>query len=426
MKRKKVGWRKLDNSAKIFPITSNKRFSTVFRVSVVLKKSVDQEVLQKAVVLAINAQTAFQVKLRKGFFWYYLEENEKLPIVEEEKDYPCRSIDTYENNGYLFKVTYFNRKINLDVFHSLTDGNTAIGFLQEIVSCYFNLLKGRIENKDKVISNNTEDSYLKHYKKEKAVRSKTNKAYILQGKKLSMYEIGVIHELIAFDSLKQVVKEKKATITEYLTAVLVYAIQQENYQVSKGKRPIKVCIPVNLKNYFPSTTSSNFFSYMNVEIRMGDQKNSFDEILEKVKHEFKTKLTQNEIEKTMDANVKIGNHFLIKLVPLLLKRFTLNLSYGEIRKYSTTTLSNLGKIQVKEEYQDSIDYFLFLLAPEPVEKIKCAICTYKNQLVFTFTSILVDKKIPDAFYQFIKKQGIAIQSESNGVYHAVSSHQKKK
>ena len=31
------------------------------------------------------------------------------------------------------------------------------------------------------------------------------------------------------------------------------------------KRPIKICVPVNLKRYFSSKTISNFFSYITVE-----------------------------------------------------------------------------------------------------------------------------------------------------------------
>lgn len=40
----KVKWRKLDNSAKLFPIISTKKFSTIFRVSVVLTETIDQKI----------------------------------------------------------------------------------------------------------------------------------------------------------------------------------------------------------------------------------------------------------------------------------------------------------------------------------------------------------------------------------------------
>ena len=139
MKKLRTRWRKLDNSAKIFPMISTKKFSSVFRVSAILSEDIDESTLNEAVENVINEQISFKVRLRKGFFWHYLELNTKKPKVEIENDYPCRYIDKYENNGYLFKVTYYKNKINLDMFHSLTDGNSAIKFLEKIVYKYLDL-----------------------------------------------------------------------------------------------------------------------------------------------------------------------------------------------------------------------------------------------------------------------------------------------
>lgn len=425
MPKKRIRWRKLDNSAKIFPLVSNKKFTSVFRVSVILKDIIDKKILQEALNQSIEKQISFKVKLTKGFFWYYLEENMKIPEVKEEKDYPCRYISSDTNNGYLFDVTYFENKINLDVFHSLTDGNTAIKFLQEITYNYLDIknktAKEENEKRKSILSNNIEDSYLKNYNKEKTKRKKSEKAYILKGKKLPLGATGIVHNFINLEQLKNVAKEANATITEYLGAVFVYCIYIENYKLSNSKRPIKVCIPVDLKKYYTSNTITNFFSYISVDIDVIEKNEySFLDILNLVKKEFKKKLVPNEIEKTMGANIKIGTNFFIRLVPLFLKRILVNISYKEIRKYYTTTISNLGRISVKEEYQNEIDNFLFLLCGESIEKDKAAIVSYNNNLVFTFTSILENSKIERAFYEFIKSQNIEIRTEGNGVYDVIS------
>ncbi len=223
------------------------------------------------------------------------------------------------------------------------------------------------------------------------------------------------------EALKEESKRQGATITQYLTAVLIYSIYQENYLKAKGKRPVKVCIPVNLKKYFPSKTMSNFFSYITVEAEMKkDSLDTFDKILDFVKKDFTKKLTQEEIIKTMSTNVKIGNNPLIKPIPLAIKKAIVRLSYIEIRKYTTTTFSNIGRIGVIGKYKDYIDYFLMLIAPEPVEKIKCSSCTFENKMVFTFTSILQDNRIEKRFYEFLREKGIEIQIESNGVLDDIS------
>ncbi len=64
----------------------------------------------------------FKVKLKRGFFWYYFEGNRRTPFIEMESGWPCRYIDPKSNQLYLFRVSYFKRRINLEVFHAVTDG----------------------------------------------------------------------------------------------------------------------------------------------------------------------------------------------------------------------------------------------------------------------------------------------------------------
>ena len=49
MKNNTTEWRKLDNSAKIFPMSAGKKYSTVFRISALLKEKIDPKTLQNAV-----------------------------------------------------------------------------------------------------------------------------------------------------------------------------------------------------------------------------------------------------------------------------------------------------------------------------------------------------------------------------------------
>ena len=139
-----------------------------------------------------------------------------------------------------------------------------------------------------------------------------------------------------------------------------------------------------------------------------------------VKKEFKNRLNEEEIIKTMSTNVKIGNNLIVRTIPLFLKKILVRLSYLEIRKYTTITFSNIGRVGIIGEYKKYIDYFLMLIAPEPVEKIKCSSCTFENNMVFTFTSILGNNKIEKAFYNFLKERKIQVKIESNGVLDDIS------
>lgn len=421
--KNKLTWRRLDNSAKIFPMSTGEKYSTVFRISAVLKDDIQPEILQKAVKNTLEKYEAFKVKMKAGLFWYYLEQNNKEPIIEEEREYPCKYINPRRNRGYLFKVTYFKNKINIDIFHSLTDGNGGTTFFREIVytyleMCYPEDLKQE-NRKTRKIEYDIEDSYIKNYNKKIKTNTPNPRAYELKGKKIKLGAISAIHQIINLEQLKKECEKYDATVTQYLTAVLMYAIYSENY---KGKKTLKVCIPVNLKKYYPSKTISNFFSFIMLDGKK--KQDNFDEIVSLVKREFKEKLSEEEVLKTMSANVKLGNHIFIKMIPLILKNIIVRLSYLEIRKHSTITYSNIGRIGIVGEYQKYIDYFLMLIAPDPIEKIKCSSCTFENKIVFTFTSILNNNKIEKVFYEFLKNRGIEVKIESNGVLDDISTENK--
>ena len=272
---------------------------------------------------------------------------------------------------------------------------------------------------------NTEDSYMKNYDKKAKSNASSKKAYILKGKNIKLGAVSAIHEIINLEDLKKESKKYEATITQYLTAALIYSIYEANYKNNRTKKPIKVCIPVNLKKYFISKTMSNFFSYITLEVYMENEgMDTFENILKFVKNDFKKRLTEEEIIKTMSANVKLGNNPLVRVVPLILKKILVRLSYIEIRKYTTTTFSNIGRIGIIGKYQDYIDYFLMLIAPESVEKIKCSSCSFGDKMVFTFTSILDDNKIQKRFYNFLKEKNINVEIESNGVLDDISTEVK--
>ena len=92
--RKRVqgaGWRRLDNTGKLFAMVTGEDLSNVFRVSAVLAEEVDGARLQEALKQTLPEFQVFQVKLRRGFFWNYFESNTREPEVELETPYPKKN-----------------------------------------------------------------------------------------------------------------------------------------------------------------------------------------------------------------------------------------------------------------------------------------------------------------------------------------------
>jgi NRPS condensation-like uncharacterized protein len=418
--RRKEGlaWRKLDDYAKLFPLASTKKYKTVFRISAVLKDTINPEILEKSVKVALNKFKYFKVRMRKGIFWYYFENNTKSPIIEEENDYPCKFIDLPLNNDYLFKVTYFENKINLEIFHCLTDGSSATHFLKEIIYNYIEIKylnnSSTALTKEREVKYTTEDIYEKNYDKRISVKREKEKAYNLKGKLLPPGIVSVTHEFMSSNKVREVAKSKNATITQFLTATLIYAIHEEGVKKDKSRRKVKIQVPVNLKKYFPSATGSNSFSYIDVNVDT-NKAQTFDNILEEVKKQFAEKLTEQELLKTIAVNVRLANNFILKFVPLFIKKFVVSLAHKQVRKYNTTTLSNIGRIGIISEYKPYIDKFLLLIAPESVEKIKCTICAYEDIMVFSFASVMEDKSVEYKLKEILEQHGIEVQIDGNEV-----------
>ena len=166
-----IKWDKLDNTANLFPVIAGEDMTNVYRISVTLKEEINPQKLQEALDIILPKFGGFNVRLRQGVFWYYFEENGKrAPKVRKEDDYPCRFIVQNKNRSYMFRVTYYDNRINLEVFHVLTDGMGGINFIKELTYQYLRLahpeLKARVgDSLSSETSLNREDSFLKNYKK---------------------------------------------------------------------------------------------------------------------------------------------------------------------------------------------------------------------------------------------------------------------
>ncbi len=415
---KKAYWRKLDDQAKVFTLASNKKYSSIYRLSVLLNENIDKDLLQQSVELAIKKYRAFKVKLKSGLFWYYFEENELMPVVSEEVDYPFKKVNDKANNEYLFKITYFHNKINLEVFHALTDGNGAILFLNEVVYRYLEMkYPDKISEHKKEfrkMSEDTEDAYKKSYVKKRVKTKKIKKAYMLQGEELEKGEYGITHEIINLKELKEYARSVGCSLSEYLVSLIAYSIYETNYRIYNGKRPINISVPINLKKYIKTETISNFFSYMQVSVALKEEKvYTFDDILILVKKEFEKKLILDKILSTITKDAGSTNNIFVRIVPLVLKKLAFRIGSMQVKRKFTTSFSNIGVVNVEGDYKEYIKGYFVILSPDWAEKIKCGIVSYENDIVVTFSTILKENLVENKFKELLKERNISVRIEGN-------------
>ena len=96
MEKKETYWSPLDNAAKIFPAIRSSEHTTVMRLTTILTEPITISCLYKAVKIAEKRFPYFIVRLRRGFFWYYLEQVDDPVIVLPDDRLPCRAFS--ENN----------------------------------------------------------------------------------------------------------------------------------------------------------------------------------------------------------------------------------------------------------------------------------------------------------------------------------------
>ena len=413
-----IRWDKLDNTANLFPVIAGESMSNVYRISVTLTELVDHE-LQEALDIVLPKFDGFNLRLQKGIFWYYFEENgNPAPKVKEENTYPCRFIVQNKNKHYLFRVTYFKYRINLEVFHVLTDGMGGINFLKELTYQYLRLCHPEIREKvgDDLncgTSLNREDSFIKNYRKSSSKPYQTQKAYLVKGEKLLPGEFGVMHGYMKIPALKEVCHKYGVSINEYLVGVFVYSVYQECLKGMPSDKPIRVAVPVNLRPYFASNTTKNFFVMVSAEFHPTKEDYTFEEILQTVRESLKAQINKENLEKLFSYNVSNEKVWIARIAPLFLKNLAMKIVYTQSALANTTTITNIGNIGVEDVYKPYIEMFHAFLAMSKGQHIKGTICSYDDTLVFTFSYDLQDTGIQKVFFRKIAADGIEVQLDSN-------------
>lgn len=421
--RKEIRWDKLDNTAHLFPAIAGEEMTNVYRLSVRLTELIVPELLQQALDIVLPQFDGFNLRIRHGVFWYYFEENgNPAPPVKEEFNYPCRFIRGHQNNDYLFRVTYYRYRINLEVFHVLTDGMGGFNFLKELTYQYLRLRHPELMEKtrNRLSSGTTlnrEDSFVSNFRKTAKKQYKSQKAYHVTGEKLPEGEFGVIHGYLNIPELKKVCREYGASINEYLVACYTWSVYTECLRRMPCEDPIRVAVPVNLRPYFNSNTTKNFFAMVSAEFHPVEDSYSFDDVLREIQSSLRSQMTREHLEEIFSFSVSSQQNPILSLIPLPLKGFAMRRVYNRSAMANTTTITNVGNITVAELYKPYIEMFFAVLSISKGQNLKGSVCSYGDTLVFTFSYNLADPAVQRRFFRKLAQDGLTVEIESNGVHY---------
>ena len=394
--------------------------TSTYRISITRSEEIDRDTLQEALDILLPRIDLFNVRLRMGFFWYYFEENGKPAPRVVEEELPCRFIRANRNHSYLFRVTYFGCRINLEVFHALTDGMGGINFIRELAYQYLRLAHPDEFSSDALSSDtslNREDSFVRNYKKAKPKGFVAKKAFRIKGKHLPDGRLGLMHLTMSVQDLKRVTHEKEVSINEYMVALTAYAIYKNGFRGRSKGRPIRVAVPVNLRPYFDSYTTKNFFVVVSAEISDKEEEYTFDEILDICRTTLREQINKEHLEDLFSYSVSNQMNPFLKPIPLGIKNLAIRFVYTKSATANTTTVTNIGNIKIHDEYRKYVKGFYANIAMSIGQDIKGTVLSYGDDFVYTVSTILEDTSIERTLVKQLTSDGVKVSVTTNGVFY---------
>ena len=417
-------WYRLDTAALIFPAIARRDWCNVFRVSACLTEEVDPEVLQRAVDDLRPRFPSFFVTLRKGFFWYYLEESARPVTVQPDYAYPLTFMSSRELRRNCMRVFYYKNRIAVECFHALSDGRGGIIFLANLTARYLTLRYGvKIpagdlirDLQEKPRREELEDSFLKNAAVKAAGRKETT-AWRLRGTKEKSGFKHLTTGIVDTEALRAAARSYGVTVTSFLAAVMAQSIlaMQEERLPKKEQRPVKITIPVDLRRLYGSKTLRNFTLVVSpgVDPRYGDY--SFAQLCSAMHHQLKAMVTPQTMAGMIAANVQPQQVVALRLAPVFVKNLVMGMVYrssGE--KGGCLNISNLGNLPLPEEMQAYVERMEFIIGPQLSYPNNCSVLSCGGKTYINMIRIIRESELERRFFSGLVELGIPVEIESNG------------
>ena len=422
--KKALRWVRLDNAAKIYPAARRKNWSNLFRQSVTLAENVDVQVLQSALDVTVKRFPSIAARLRKGAFWYYLQQVESAPQIREEYSYPLVFMDREEMRRCAFRVIAHEDRVAVEFFHSLTDGTGALIFLKSLTAEYLEQKygisipaeAGVLDRKQEPLEEELEDSFLKYAGAVAASRKDTN-AWRMRGVPMPGGALNLTCFKLPVKETLALAHNQGVSLTVFLSAVMMQALlnlQQEKVQSFRKRKGIKLLIPVNLRQLFPSKTLRNFAMYTIPEIdpRLGEY--TFDEICKVIQHKMGSEITPKHMSTVIATNVNDERNPLVRLIPLPVKNVVMKAIFDSVgEKKSCLSLSNLGLVTVPQAMEPYIRRFDFILGVQAAAPYNCGVVSYGDTVYVNFIRNTRDAELERHFHLVLRDMGVPVTVESN-------------
>jgi NRPS condensation-like uncharacterized protein len=223
--------------------------------------------------------------------------------------------------------------------------------------------------------------------------------------------------ILESEAVRALAKTYGATVTVFLAAVMMEAVDELQRQQVKNPRrykPVKVLIPVNLRKLFGSQTLRNFANYITpaIDPRMG--RFSFEEMISVIHHQMGLELNAKRMSAKFTTNVRDEQSKILRVMPLFVKNLAMKMVYNRVgERTASICMSNLGVVELPEGMRPYVTRMDFVLGIQADSPCNCGICSYDGKLYVTFTRGIVESELERLFFTKLRKMGLHVLVESN-------------
>ena len=420
----KKQWYRLDNAALIFPAIIRKNWNNVFRVSATLKEPVDPEILDQAIADLKPRFPTYFVRLRRGFFWYYLETITDAPKAQKDFAYPLTHMTRRELKTCCVRFLYYENRIAVEVFHSVTDGTGGLILLKNLTAQYLRLKYGVtippeghvVDMEESPRKEETRDCFLS-CGADRGLSRAEDTAYRLSGTPETGRFRYITTGIMPADILKEKAHEQGVTVTAYLATILAEAVDQR--QKAEGRtgrkaRPVKITIPVNLRRTFGMDTFRNFTLAVNIgfDPRLGEY--THEQICALMGHQLAAETIPQRMAGRVAKNVDLQQNLLLRLIPLPIKKICMRTVYtlsGENK--GCLNLSNMGVVTVPKAMEPMVQRFDFVIGVQYTYPNNCSVVTYDGKTYVSMIRGLRESELERLVFSRLVELGVPVEIESN-------------
>lgn len=413
----------LDNAAIIMPAVSDARNTFLFRMSATLDHPVVLSALSAAMGRAAKRFPYFMVELKRGFFWYFLQPMDRVPVPQYDNGPPNMGFRLRHRGEFLFRVRVSGKRIACEFTHILSDGTGCFAFLKCLLIEYFRELgvASTLGPDDMAIGDEPdpaeyEDAYHRFYKPGVPGPGPVPQAYHIESRLMPVGEYRVTCGIMPVAALAAQAKARGVSITEFLVATYLHAlirIRQADVEAGRKPRPVvSLEVPVNMRKFYPTKTLRNFslFALPSVDTRLG--KWTFDELVAHVHHQLRIEADERRMATQIARNAGGGRKLIVRLFPLALKDFFAHLLFERLGEgMMSGMLSNLGPVSMPPEISPRIERFDFVGAPSKIIKTGASMLSWNGDAHVSFHSMAESREVERLFFSHLSSLGVPVRVE---------------